>query len=156
MKKQKICFDTSTISSLFDNSSNTTVVVSLFNFLKHHKRFELFVSPIFYNEIFDGSTTLIKKVSQLVQKFNIASLPYSIDATNLTEQYLNNVLTENHYRDLAHIAYASVFSCNYLISCDTKHIARQKTIDLVKTINDPQNIFVPNIMIPLKFLTLHK
>jgi predicted nucleic acid-binding protein len=156
MKNPKIIFDTSVISSLFDNSSNTAVVVRLFDFLKNNKRFDLFVSPIFYNEISNGSTILIKKVSQLVQNFNIASLPYSIDATKLTEQYLNKVLTENHYRDLAHIAYAGVFACHYLISCDRKHIAKQRTIDLVKTINSRQNVFVPNIVTPLKFLTLHQ
>jgi hypothetical protein len=158
MKKQKICFDTSTISSLFDNSSNSQTVTTLFHFFqKYPAQFLLAASPIFYNEVFNGSQKLIKDVSTVLDQFNIVALPNSVHAFRLAECYVQkNVLTENHYNDLAHIAYASVFSCDYLVSCDQRHIVRQQTITNVKTINTQQNIFVPKIVTPLQFLAIQK
>jgi hypothetical protein len=154
MKKQKICFDTSTISSLFDNSSNTHVVTSLFDFLSENSElFRLFISPVFEYEISSASQSLIDKISEIVIQFKIVLLPISKDAIKLSEFYVNqNVLAEKHYHDLTHIAYASLFSCNYFISCDINHIVRKRTIDFVQNINTAQNIFVPTIITPLNFM----
>jgi predicted nucleic acid-binding protein len=156
MKKQKICFDTSAICSLFDNSQNTPAVVSLFDFFKHNsKSFKLFASPIFYIEVDKSQKRLFNLITAFLANSNIIRLPHSINAIQLTEIYIQKqVLTENHLSDLAHIAYASVFSCDYFITCDKKHIVRQKTIDFVKNINTQQNIFVPQIVTPSTFLEI--
>jgi hypothetical protein len=158
MKKQKICFDTSTISSLFDNSSHFQSLTTLFHFFqKYPAQFLLAASPIFFNEVFNGSQKLIENISTVLHQYHIVALPNSIDAFRLAECYVQKkVLTENHYNDLAHIAYASVFSCDYLVSCDQRHIVRQQTIVNIKTINTQQNIFVPKIVSPLQFLTIQK
>jgi predicted nucleic acid-binding protein len=154
MKKQKICFDTSAVCSLFDNSPNTPVAVRLFEFLDHHSEsFSLFASPIFYIEVNQSQQELYDVITAFLATSTIVSLPYSLNAIQLAESYLKKqVLTENHWRDLVHIAYASVGSCDYFISCDQRHVVRQKTIAHVKTINSQQNIFVPQIVTPLTFL----
>ncbi|MDR2704354.1 MAG: hypothetical protein LBC02_01115 [Planctomycetaceae bacterium] len=156
MKKQKICFDTSTICSLFDNSQNTPVVVRLFDFLdRNPESFNLFASPIFYIEVNQSQQKLFNVITAFLATSTIVSLPYSLNAVQLTESYLKKqVLTENHWGDLAHIAYASVSSCDYFISCDRKHIVRKNTIDSVKNINTQQNIFVPQIVTPSTFLEI--
>jgi predicted nucleic acid-binding protein len=156
MKKQKICFDTSAICSLFDNSQNTPVVVRMFDFIDHNaESFNLFASPIFYIEVNQSQKKLFNVITAFLATSNIVSLTYSINAVQLTESYLQKqVLTKNHWHDLAHLAYASVCSCDYFISCDRKHIVRQKTIDYVKNINIQQNIFVPQIVTPSTFLEI--
>ncbi|MDR2762575.1 MAG: hypothetical protein LBB88_08255 [Planctomycetaceae bacterium] len=159
VKMQKIYFDTSAICSLFDNSSNTYVVISLFEFLsKNSSKFRLFISPIFHYEIDFASQSLNNKVADVISQFKIISLPNSFnEIAELLKLYIKqHVLTEKHLEDLAHIAYASIFSCDYLISCDTKHIVRKKTIELVTNINTPQNIFVPKIVTPFKFMEIFK
>ncbi|MDR3197210.1 MAG: hypothetical protein LBU34_05005 [Planctomycetaceae bacterium] len=158
MKKQKICFDTSAVCSLFDNSHNTPVVARMFDYLDHNSEsFGLYASPIFYNEVAVGSEQLVEKIDKIIKTYNIAPIPDSLSAISLTEIYLQKqVLTENHLGDLAHIAYASVSSCDYFITCDKKHIVRQKTIDLVQKINTEQNIFVPKIVTPSNFMEIQK
>jgi hypothetical protein len=115
----------------------------------------LFASPIFYIEVNQSQKRLFELIAEVLAIPNIISLPYSTKAIQLTEIYLQKqVLTENHWGDLAHLAYASVFSCDYFITCDKKHLVRKKTIDYVQKINTEQNIFIPQIVTPLTFLEI--
>ncbi|MDR0608607.1 MAG: hypothetical protein LBG58_00680 [Planctomycetaceae bacterium] len=162
MKKQKICFDTSAICSLFDNSQNTPAVVRMFDYLDQNSNsFQLVVSPVFSYEIKYASEQLIEKIDKIVEIHHITRLPESktaIDtAANLIDLYINNqILTAKHYHDLAHLAYAGIFSCNFFITCDKKHLARQNTIDHIQKINTQQNIFVPQIVTPSIFMEIQK
>jgi hypothetical protein len=121
----------------------------------------LFVSPIFNYEIKFSPLELIKKTDKVIETYNILTLPEFPVAHNavfnLVEIYLDNhVLTNKHYFDLSHIAFASIFSCDFLISCDFAHIVRQRTIRLIQKINTEQNIFVPNIVTHQTFLEIKK
>lgn len=155
---QKICFDTSTVCSLFDNSTNTKEVVKLFDcFAEKLNSFQLFVSPIFSHEINFSPIELIDKIADIIETYNIAKLPKSQKTDYLVEIYLKEkVLTFNHYFDLSHIAYASIFSCDFFITCDIAHIARKRTIQLVQKINTEQNIFIPDIVTPSIFMEIQK
>jgi hypothetical protein len=162
MKKQKICFDTSTVCSLFDNSQNTPTVVRMFDFLdRNSNSFQLVVSPVFSYEIKDAPEQLIEKTDKIIEIYHITKLPESNTTNdtiaNLVDLYINNqVLTSKHYQDLAHLAYASIFSCNFFITCDKKHLARQNTINRIQKINTQQNIFVPKIVTPSIFMEIQK
>ncbi|MDR3198583.1 MAG: hypothetical protein LBU34_12015 [Planctomycetaceae bacterium] len=162
MKKQKICFDTSAVCSLFDNSHNTSVVARMFDYLdRNSNSFQLVVSPVFSYEIKYAPEQLIEKTDKIIETYHITRLPESnttIDTVaDLVNIYINNqVLTAKHYQDLAHLAYAGIFSCNFFVTCDKKHLARQNTIDLVQKINTEQNIFVPQIVTPSIFMEIQK
>jgi hypothetical protein len=156
MKKLKICFDTSTISSLYDNSANTAPSISLFKlFQQTPNRFDLILSPAFYIEIYKAPKWILNEVHKITSKLKFSKMPESIEAGTLAKLYVEKgVLSEKHFVDLLHIAYSSIFCCNYFISCDKTHIVRERTIKYIQNINSGQNIFVPEIITPSTFLEI--
>ena len=86
-------------------------------------------------------------------RFSIADLPYNEKADTLTRAYLDGgVLSQKHWHDLAHIAYATLCKCRYLVSCDTTHMAREQTQTRVEKINRTLRHPTPQILTPLQLL----
>jgi hypothetical protein len=85
--------------------------------------------------------------------FSITDLPYHKEAATLTRAYVDGgVLTPLRWHDLAHIAYATLCKCRYLVSCDTTHVAKRRTQARVEKINNALQHHVPQIVTPLKLL----
>jgi predicted nucleic acid-binding protein len=100
-------------------------------------RYDIFVSEHVLAEI--GRTRDLKKRTLLedsVRELNPALLPASREVEALTAVYLRaNFVSRNASADVAHIAYASAYQCDVIVSWNLRHIVRLKTKVAVNGIN---------------------
>jgi predicted nucleic acid-binding protein len=66
----------------------------------------------------------------------IETLPESEAAEQLAAKYIEDgVLSQNHYNDCLHLAYATVYECDALVSWNFKHLVRASTVKGARTVN---------------------
>jgi hypothetical protein len=153
MAKNQVCFDTSAVCRLFDSDvrlkPEVEAVTELLRLIDERKQWRAFVSPVFMVELADASDERQQQMVEALVKFSIADLPYRKEADSLTRAYINGgVLSHKHWHDLAHIAYASLHKCQYLISCDTTHVVRERTQTRVEKVNKALRYPTPQILTP--------
>ena len=86
-------------------------------------------------------------------QYSVADLSYDTGAATLIQAYIDGgVLSQDHWHDLGHITYATLYKCRYLVSCDETHVARKRTQTRVEKINMALRYFVPQILTPSKLL----
>jgi hypothetical protein len=156
MKTIKIYLDTSVISMLDD--SNRGIITREFFELGKQRSYQFVISEIAKKELDD---ILDKKkgktISQFLETLNCVLLPYSQESVDLAWTYVfEGILTDNHIDDLTHVAYATVFDCDVIVSWNRKHIANQTKIQKINFCNVQNNYESIIICTPEEFLTLNK
>jgi len=159
MAKIRICFDTSAVSRLFDLDvrlkPEIEAVNELLRLIDKHKQWLSVVSPVFTMELADAPEEKQILMVEALERFSIEDLPYDAEAEVLTNAYINGgVLSAQREHDLMHIAYATLYECRYLVSCDKNHIAREQTQTRVERINKSLRHATPQILLPAKLLEI--
>jgi hypothetical protein len=155
MKKLKIYLDTSVISML-DNSERGMITRNFFEFAIQ-TNCEFVISEVVDTELEDSKKNKGKIILQFIETLNCVSLPYSEEAHRLAENYIKDgVLTCNHLDDLTHVAYATVYKCDVIVSWNRKHIARLSKIQKLNACNIKNNYSIIAIYTPQEFLTNFK
>jgi predicted nucleic acid-binding protein len=157
--KTQIYFDTSAVSRLFDSGirlkPEIEAVNELLRLIDERKKWLAVVSPVFVMELADAPEEKQKLMVDALERFSIENLPYDAEAETLTNAYINGgVLSAQHSHDLMHIAYATLYKCRYLVSCDTQHVARVQTQTRVEMVNKSLRHATPQIFEPLKLLEI--
>jgi len=71
-----------------------------------------------------------------LETFEHVKLPQSDIADNLAWIYVaDGVLSQKHLDDLTHVAYATVFECDYVVTWNMRHLANDKTVRRVNAVN---------------------
>ncbi len=145
-KKTRIYVDTSVIGGCFDREfelwSN-----GLFEDFKTGI-FIPVVSEIVTAEIAEVPNNVITKYSELL-KYNPEILELNDEVFELANAYLNKqILSENFLDDARHIAFASIFEVDLLVSWNFKHIVHFDKIRLFNSINLEHNYKQINIYSP--------
>lgn len=60
----------------------------------------------------------------------------------------NGVLTEKHYNDLSHLAHASLYGMNALLSWNMSHLVKMRTQDLANATNIAHGYYPIQIRTP--------
>ncbi|GHT20788.1 hypothetical protein FACS189419_00560 [Planctomycetales bacterium] len=153
----KICFDSSAIGKLvdspLDDAKNTVAMIRLMKRINaERERFELVITPVFTEELLAAAKNIINGTTAILKDFHFSTIQNNSNAKTLANLYLaKKVLSSKSYNDLLHIAFASVFGADYLVSCD-KHFLNEKTKRMVTSINTEQGIFVPKLVSPSTLL----
>jgi hypothetical protein len=156
MKKLKIYLDTSVISML-DDSERGIITRDFFEFAIQ-KGYQFVVSEVVRAEI-DDTPEENKRVAilQFLETLNCVSVPYNQESIDLAWTYVSEeILTDSHIDDLTHIAYATVFGCNMIVSWNRKHIAKPIKAQKINACNMKNNYSMIAIYTPQEFLTLYK
>jgi predicted nucleic acid-binding protein len=127
------------------------------DFFEHILRYnhQLVLSEVVKGEIDDAEQHKKLVILRFLNTLPALYLPYSLDAHHLAAKYLEEgILTNNHIDDLLHIAYATVYRCDIIISWNRKHIAKQSKIKQINACNLKNNYRVIEIYTPDEFLTL--
>jgi len=145
-KKTRIYVDTSVIGGCFDPEfeiwSN-----GLFEDFKTGIYLPV-VSEIVTAEIADAPIEVISKYSQLLD-YNPEVLELNDEVFELANAYLNRqILSENFLDDARHIAFATVFEVDLLVSWNFKHIVHYDKIRMFNSINLEFNYKQINIYSP--------
>jgi hypothetical protein len=152
MKKLKIYLDTSVISMLDD--SVLGIITRKFFEIVNKNNYELVISPITDREIKDAPPE--KKEDILIflkQLNNLTELPIDNNSYSLAWNYvLDGILTPNHFDDLLHVAYATIYECDFIVSWNRKHIAKKSKIDKINIYNIKNNYRTIIVYTPHEFL----
>jgi hypothetical protein len=153
----KIYFDTSAICRLSDSEKSLQPeIASLSAILRQiaeSANYTPVISPMVWAEISDASEEKAAQAIGIISEFNFTDLLYHGKIEPLINAYaVHQVLTQKHYYDLVHIAYATIGECQYLVSCDTRHIARQGTQLKVAAVNQHFRYQTPLIVTPAQLL----
>jgi predicted nucleic acid-binding protein len=156
MKNIKIYLDTSVVLML-DESERGNITKEFFEFTILNES-DFFISEIVENEI-KHTTEKLKRdvILRFINNLNYTLLPYSEESHYLAWKYVQDgVLNDNHIDDLLHVAYATVYQCDVIVSWNRKHIAKLSKIQKLNSCNIKNNYPLIAIYTPEEFLIMFK
>jgi len=131
--KQRIYVDTSVLGGIFDDEFKEWSIRLLEEF--RMGKSILVLSDITLLEL-EGSPDKIHEQLSKIPEGNIEKLKINNDAKSLAQEYLKEgVVTEKYLVDAQHIAIASVFKVDLVVSWNFKHIVNYKKIRLYNGVN---------------------
>lgn len=131
--KQRIYADTSVLGGILDAEFKEWSILLLeeFRLGKHI----LVLSDLTYKELEGGPSEIHKYLSKISEE-NIEKLEINDDVKNLANEYLKEgIVTEKYLVDAQHIAIASVFKVDIVVSWNFKHIVNYRKIKLYNGVN---------------------
>ena len=149
--KQSVYLDTTILSYLFDRRE------SLKNFIDVTKEwwetqreyYNLYLSIETLAELRGGNYPQKEKAVRLAETIEV--LPRVEDIVEIAEIYIKNYLMPNDLKgDAIHLAYASIYKIDFLLTWNCKHLANANKKIHIRKINTKLGIFVPEIITPLE------
>lgn len=133
-QKMKLYLDTSVISTVFyeKNPERRSLTGK---FLEKRDEYEIYISELVLAEIDN------LKSDEINQEFRIEAFKYQILQINekirqLAKEYmLNGAIPEKYLEDSLHIAIATFYAMDYLLSWNFRHIVRIKTRKIINNVN---------------------
>lgn len=111
--------------------------------------FELVTSGTVKDELSTSPGEKSRLLMDLVSSIRV--LEFSPMISVIAEQYVRNKLTPRS-PDAAHLAFASVYALDYLLTWNCVHLANANKARHIKTINDRLGLHTPMIVTPLTLL----
>jgi predicted nucleic acid-binding protein len=131
--KQRIYIDTSVIGGYYD-SEFETFTIPLFDRIKDGE-FTLLYSDVTQDEL-ENAPSNVKTLVQHLKADYTEFLETSDDAVALANEYIaEKVVGQTSYTDCLHIALATIYRADYLISWNFKHIVNVHRIRGYNAIN---------------------
>lgn len=113
--------------------------------------YEVFVSPFVVRELQEGEFP--GKAAALGLLDNVRRLAPDPQIEEVVEKYLENYLApKNDDRDAFHLAFASFYKIDYLLTWNCAHLANVNKRQHIAKINQRLGLFVPIIITPLELL----
>ncbi|MCL1941022.1 MAG: hypothetical protein FWG09_03695 [Synergistaceae bacterium] len=136
MKAQKVYLETTLFNYYFDENRDAHAdTVTLFEECALGK-FEPYTSTYVINELDDAPPEKRDKMIALINKYNITVLAANDESDALAARYIaEGALPQSSLIDASHIAIASIYELDKVISLNFRHIVREKTIDMTGAIN---------------------
>ena len=151
-EKIRIYLETSVIGDICDDTVRAEATREFFRIVTGNTdKYELVISPVVIAELNKSPQEKRKQFASFLESASFTELSKNQKVKTLTLFYLSaGVLSENHVNDLAHIAYAVVARCDYIISWD-KHFVRESTMSRVRKANEQKKYRSPFIVTPEVF-----
>jgi len=145
MKKLNVYLDTSVIGGCFDTEfieDSNRVIQSI-----EIGVYRGVISDITINELLHAPQNVKELISNI--KENLLILELNDEVINLSNEYLNNkVVTDKYKEDALHIAFATIFEADVLLSWNFKHIVNLNKIKQFNSINLSQGYKILEIRSP--------
>jgi len=121
--------------------------LGLFNLI-NKKKVKAFISQVVVNEI--SNTPDVKKRQQILKILeNCHILKLNLKTYNLAQIYIKKkIIPAKNFNDAQHIAIATVYKLNALISYNFEHIIRLKTVKAINQLNKQLGYQEINLVIP--------
>jgi hypothetical protein len=113
-----------------------------------------FVSPVVIEEARQGDRVQAARRLAALSAFEV--LPATTEVERLAKLYMHTLaLPAKALRDAAHLAFASIWNMDYLVSWNCAHIANAAVIRQVSALNRVKGIPVPTICTPEELMGRH-
>ena len=136
MRKQKIYLETTVFNYYFDSERDAhAATIKLFQEIKEGKH-EAYTSSYVVDELSLAPEPKKTNMIHLINKYGIMMLNPSESAEELAETYVSEgIIPQKYMSDARHIASATYYGLNSIISLNFQHINRIKTKTFVPLIN---------------------
>jgi predicted nucleic acid-binding protein len=151
MMKQSVYLDTTIFSYLFDERETLKNFIDVTKEWWETQReyYNLYLSIETLAELRGGNYPQKEKAVRLAETVEV--LPRVEDIVDIAEIYIKNYLMPNDLKgDAIHLAYASVYKIDFLLTWNCKHLANANKKIHIRKINTKLGIFVPEIITPLE------
>ncbi len=154
--KPKVYLETSVISYLASRPSRDLVVAANQEVTRDwwknaHERFDLFLSEIVLMEIRAGDAVAASERKRFVGK--IPLLPLKTEARDLADLYMSaGVMPAKAATDALHIAMATVYGMDYVVTWNCTHIANALSQKAIARISLGNGYEPPVICTPLELM----
>ena len=136
MEKPKVYLETTVFNYYFDKAKNSQPSTVAFFEAIGCGQFEAYTSTYTFNELNDAPEPLRSDMLGLIGKYHIQILEMSDEVDQLAEKYMaNNIIPRKKNMDALHIAVASVYAMDIIITFNFKHINKLKTKSLIPATN---------------------
>jgi len=114
---------------------------------QRREHFELFASELVIQEASQGDTDAARR--RLEALTGVAILSATPDVQSIAvELFRSGLVPANAAADAAHIAFASVYRIDFLLTWNCKHIANAERLPAIKQFLSARGMFVPNVCTP--------
>ena len=155
MKKLRIYLDTSVINFLFADDAPDFRKITVIFFDQYAKQYDLFGSDVLLSELSaDPNSHRRERHFRVLTDYRVSILPPIFDAevALLADAYLREgVVSERKRFDALHVAYATVFEMDVVLSWNFKHLANLRREARFVAINQTEGYLrSPRIVSPME------
>ncbi|MGA2297642.1 MAG: hypothetical protein ABSG15_08855 [FCB group bacterium] len=137
-RKLKIYLDTSVINFIYADDAPEKKDVTLDFFNNYLNEYDVFISSIVYDEI-DNTRSEIKKLLlyEAIKRYNLKTFnEINNEIVKIAQIYIDkNIIPVSKFEDAMHIAFATFYEFDILLSWNFKHLANINKQVLVNAIN---------------------
>jgi predicted nucleic acid-binding protein len=113
--------------------------------------YDLYTSDAVVDELSNGDYPTKNETIPFLLK--IYQLPILEDISEIVEVYIKNKLMPiDPLGDALHLALASYYKCDFLLTWNCKHLANANKFAQIKRLNTILGLFVPTLITPLQLL----
>ena len=113
--------------------------------------YQLFVSNAVIDEVESGNYPRKADVLSTVRQLDV--LPFEQAIVDIAEFYIEHRLMPQSLRgDAAHLAYASYYRCDFLLTWNCNHLANANKKQHIRVLNGRLDLFTPEIVTPLELV----
>lgn len=137
MRKLKLYLETSLWNFYFadDAPEKKDITIEFFENIKKGK-YEIFTSQTVLNEIDKADESKKSRLFQLIKDYQPAELDITEEVTDLSQKYISqNVIPEQKVEDALHVAAATVYEMDALITWNNRHLANLRKMEKINSIN---------------------
>ena len=111
--------------------------------------YDIFISDAVMQELNEGNYPRKEKLIEFVSKIQL--LPLIYDLEQIIEFYIDNyVMPKTLIGDAVHLAYASFYNIDYLLTWNCNHLANANKRKHIQIINGRLGLSTPEIITPLE------
>lgn len=153
---ETVYIETSIIGYLNARSSNNLILMAKVATTQewwdtHRPQFNLYISQVVLDEVGRGDTEIAKRRLELLKNFPLLEVNQSVQ--NLAEQFLSKSnLPPKAADDTLHIALATFYGLDYLLTWNCKHIANAQIQKKLTEIAIDAGYELPTICTPYELM----
>lgn len=154
---QKTIYIETTIPSFYFEERPEPEMVSRRNWTRqwwedHSKFYDLVISEAVVAELESGDYPNQKQVTNLIRELPVLAVVDEIE--EIVEIYIKNMLMpKDDLGDALHLAIASFYKCDFLLTWNCRHLANANKFHHIKRINEKLDLFTPGLVTPLELLS---
>lgn len=148
---EKVYIETSVIGAYFDE--RTDVASAAQNYWtriwwdKLRNNYEIIISGAVIDELSHPDYPYAEKALMLVE--NIPQIPIEKEIKQIVKIYIQNqIMPANPVGDALHLALASYYKCDYLLTWNCKHIANPNKFRQIRICNNSLGLYIPSLITP--------
>ena len=148
MRKRKVYVETSVWGAVFD-AEPAYYREAARKLLSRADDFEFYISPVVGREITNAPPEIRERLRGVIADINPFPLDETEEIITLTAEYVSRGIFPVKYRnDALHVAFASYYALDFLVSYNFRHIVRVSRRELVRAANTVLGFRTPIILSP--------